>query len=92
MRKIRVLSSLSNKQIRGVSGVLVDDLMGGGDEVFDRTISEVQREFDLGAWDVGVMRFRGSELTRMANCEIVTDMEHYEHELQQVDEVRQRQI
>ena len=80
------------KQIIGVSGVLVDDLLGGGDEVFDRTISEVQRESGLGAWDVGAMRFRGSELTRMANDEIVIDMEHYEHELQQIDEVRQSQI
>ena len=35
----------------------MEDLFGGGDEVFDRTILEVRREFDFGAWDVGA-RFK----------------------------------
>ena len=41
-----------------VSGVHVDDLLGGGDEVFDRTILAFEREFDFGAWDVGAMRIK----------------------------------
>ena len=39
----RAFVFVKQKQIIGVSGVLVDGLLGGGDEVFDRTISEVQR-------------------------------------------------
>ena len=56
------------------------------EEVFDRTNNpEVKREFDRGAWDVGAMRFKGRQLTQMANCEIMVDMEHYKHELQQIE-------
>ena len=44
---------------------------------------EVKREFDFGAWDVGPMRFKGIQLTQMANNEILIDMEQYKHELQQ---------
>ena len=40
------------KQIRGVTSVNVDDLLGGGDEVLQRTILDVKRQFDFGAWDV----------------------------------------
>ena len=47
----------------------------------DRIISDVKREFDVGAWDVGCMRFKE---TQMANYEIRIDMEHYKHELQQI--------
>ena len=50
---------------RGVTGVHVDDLLGGGDEVFDKGILEVKREFDFGAWDVGAMKFNESQLTQM---------------------------
>ena len=54
------------KQGQSVTGVHVDDLLGGGDEVFDKGILEVKREFDFGAWDVGAMKFKKSHLTQMA--------------------------
>ena len=38
VRWIRVPSVLVNQKIRGVVSVDVDDLLGGGDEVCDRTI------------------------------------------------------
>ena len=31
------------------------------------------------------MRFKGRQLTRMANCDIMIDMEHHKHELQQIE-------
>ena len=33
------------------------------------------RAFDVGAWDVGAMVFKGRQLTQMANYEIKIDME-----------------
>ena len=52
----------------------MDDLLGGGDEVFERKISDVNRVFDFGAWDVGGMRFKERQLTQMANYEVTIDM------------------
>ena len=40
-------------KIHGVLGVHVDDVIGGGDETFDRIMTAVRKEFDFGAWDVG---------------------------------------
>ena len=39
--------------IRGVLGVHVGDVIGGGDETFDRIMTAVPKECDFGAWDVG---------------------------------------
>ena len=72
-------SPLNQKQIRGVTRVHVNDLLGGSDEVLDRKILEVKGEFDFGAWDVGAMRFKERQLKQMANYEIMIDMEHYKH-------------
>ena len=52
--------------------------------MLERTISEVKREFDFGAWDVGFTRFNGIQLTQMAIHEILIDMKQYKHELQQI--------
>ena len=48
-------------KIHGVLGVHVDDVIGGGNETFDRIRTAVHKEFDLGAWDVGNFRFKGRQ-------------------------------
>ena len=63
----------------------VDDVIGGGDETFDRIMTAVRKEFDFGAWDVGNFRFKGRQLSQMPNGEIVFDMEQYKHELEQIE-------
>ena len=55
---------IKQNTVRGATGVHADDLLRGGDEVFDRTTLEVKREFDVGAWDVGVVRFKERQLTQ----------------------------
>ena len=50
-----------------------DDVIGGGYETFDRTMTTVRKEFDFGAWDVGNFRFKGRQISQMANGEIVFD-------------------
>ena len=72
-------------KIHGVLGVHVDDVIGGGNETFDRTMATVRKEFDFGAWDVGNFRFKGRQIKQMPNGEIVCDMEQYKHELEQID-------
>ena len=72
-------------KIHGVLGVHVDDVIGGGNETFDRIMTAVRKEFDFGAWDVGNFRFNGRQISQMPNGEIVFDMEQYKHELEQID-------
>ena len=72
-------------KIHGVLGVHVDDVIGGGNEIFDRIMTTVRKEFDFGAWNVGNFRFKGRQISQMPNGEIVCDMEQYKHELEQID-------
>ena len=62
-----------------------DDVIGGGNQTFDRIMTTVRKEFDFGAWDVGNFRFKGRQISQMPNGEIVCDMEQYKHELEQID-------
>ena len=55
-------------------GVHVDDVIGGGNETFDRFMTAVPKEFDFGAWDVGSFRFKGRQTSQMPNGEIVFDI------------------
>ena len=63
----------------------VDDVIGGGNETFDRIMTTVRKEFGFGAWDVGNFRIKGRQISQMPNGEIVCDMEQYKHELEQID-------
>ena len=64
-------------KIHGVLGVHVDDVIGGGNETFDRIMTAARKEFDFGAWDVGNFRFKGRQISQMPNGEIVFDVEQY---------------
>ena len=72
-------------KIHGVLGVHVDDVIGGGNETFDRIMKAVRKEFDFGAWDIGNFRFKGRQISQMPNGEIVFDMEKHKHELEQIE-------
>ena len=58
---------VKQNNVRGETGVHLGDLLGRSDDVFDRTILEVRREFDFGVWDVGTNGFKGRQLTQMAH-------------------------
>ena len=73
------------EKIHGVLGVHVDDVIGSGDETFDRIMTAVRKEFDFGAWGVGNFRFNGRQISQMPNGKIVFDMEQYKHELEQIE-------
>ena len=64
----------------------VDDVIGGGDETFDRIMTAVRKEFDFGAWDVGSFRLKGRQTSQMPHGEIIVfDMEKDKHELEQIE-------
>ena len=63
----------------------VDDVIGGGDETFDRIMTAVRKEFDFGTWDIGNFRCKGRKISQMPNGEIVFDMEQYKHDLEQME-------
>ena len=49
----------------------VVDVIGGGNEIFDRIMTTVRKEFDFGAWDVGNFRFKGESIfadAKWRNC------------------------
>ena len=50
-------------KIHGALGVHVDDVIGGGDEAFDRIMTAVRKEFDFGAWGAGNFRFKGRQIS-----------------------------
>ena len=54
-------------KIHGVLGVHVDDVIGGGNETFDRIMTAVRKEFHFGAWVVGNFRFKGRQISQMPN-------------------------
>ena len=54
-------------KIHEVLGVHVDDVIGGGNKTFDRTMTTVPKEFDFGAWDVGNF---GSRVVRFRRCQM----------------------
>ena len=71
-------------KVYGVLGVHVDDMIGGGNETFNRVMTAVRKEFDLGSWETGNFRYKGRQISQMPNGEIVSDMEQFKHELEQI--------
>ena len=71
-------------KIHGVLGVHVDDVIGGGNEFFDRIVTAVREAFDFGAGMLAIF-VQGSSDSQMPNGEIVCDMEQDKHELEQID-------
>ena len=72
-------------KIHGVLSVHVDDVIGGGDETFDRIRTTVRKDFDNESWDIGSFRFKGRQVSQMPNGEDAFDMEQYKHELEQIE-------
>ena len=67
----------SSNEWKHLWSVHVDDVIGGGDETFDRIMTAVR--------NVGNLRFKGRQISQMPNGEIVFDMEQYKHELEQIE-------
>ena len=47
----------SQQRYHGIIGVAVDDIAGGGDEVWEQAISKLKQRFTFGHWEVGKGKF-----------------------------------
>ena len=63
----------------------VDDMIGGGNETFNRVMTAVLKKIDFGTWDIGNFRFKGRQISQIPNGDIVFDMEQFKHELEQIE-------
>ena len=56
----------SQQRYHGVIGVAVDDIAGGGDEVWEQAISKLKKIFTFGHWEVGKVKFCSGEVVQAA--------------------------
>ena len=55
------------RNVLGVLGVYVDDLVGGGHLVFQKAVQWLRTELEFGTWEQSRFRFRGRELRQDFN-------------------------
>ena len=55
------------RNVQGVLGVHVDDLVGGGNLAFQKAVQWLRTELEFGAWEQSRFRFRGRELCQEYN-------------------------
>ena len=53
----------------GIIGVAVDDVAGGGDEVWEQAFSKLKRRFTFGHWEVEKGKFSSREVVQAAERE-----------------------
>ena len=56
----------SQQSYHGIIGVAVDDIAGGGDEVWEQAISKLKKRFTFGHWEVGGGNFCSREVVQAA--------------------------
>ena len=57
----------SQQRYHGILGVASGDIAGGGDEVWEQAIAELQKRFTFGRWEVGKGKFGGREVVQAAD-------------------------
>ena len=57
----------SQQRYHGIIGVAVDDIAGGGDEVWEQAISKLKERFTFGHWEVENGRFCSREVVQAAD-------------------------
>ena len=51
----------------GITGVAIDDIAGGRDEIWEQTITKLKKRSTLGRWEVGEGKFCSREVTQAAD-------------------------
>ena len=57
----------SQQRYHGIIGVAVDDIAGGGDDVWEQAISKLKKRFTFGHWEVGKGKFCSREVVQAAD-------------------------
>ena len=61
------LEEHTTKNTHGIVGVAVDDITGGGDEVWEQAISELKQRFTFEQWEVGKGKICSREVVQAAD-------------------------
>ena len=75
---------LESGKVHGVLGVHVD-MIGGGNETFNRVMTALRKEFDFASWEIGNFGFKSRQISQMPNGEMVFHIEQFRHELEQTE-------
>ena len=65
--EIRKVRWKRQRNVLGVLGVHVDDLVGGGNLAFQTAVQWLRTELEFGTWEQSRFRFRGRELSQKYN-------------------------
>ena len=65
--EIRKVRWKRQRNVLGVLGVHVDDLVGGGNLAFQKAVQWLRTELEFGTWEQSRFRFRGPELSQEYN-------------------------
>ena len=57
----------TQQKYHGIVGVAVDDVAGGGDEVWEQAISKLKQRFTFGHWEVGKGKLCSREVVQAAD-------------------------
>ena len=57
----------TQQKYHGIVGVAVDDIAGGGDEVWEQAISKLKQRFTFGHWEAGKGNFCSCEVVQAAD-------------------------
>ena len=73
------------RNVQGVLGVHVDDLVGGGIFTYQKAVHWLRTDLEFGAWDQSRYRFRGRELSQEYNRKsIKVSISKYAQEMEPV--------
>ena len=61
----------TQQKYHGIVGLAVDDIAGGGDEVWEQAISKLKQRFTFGHWEVEKGKFCSREVVQAADCPCV---------------------
>ena len=59
------------QHVHGVLGVHVDDLIGGGDQKWQKAIAQLRQALEFGSWETRKFTFRGRNLEQSMDCSVI---------------------
>ena len=60
----------TQQKYHGIVGVAVDDIAGGGHEVWEQAISKLKQRFTFGHWEVGKEKFCSREMVQAGSLRV----------------------
>ena len=81
---------MRNQKVAGITGIRVDDGIGGGDVYFHAKLAELEKVFPFGSKSSGEMTFTGIRLKQEADMSIRMDQREYVESIPSIHISRER--